>query len=260
MAPFFHSAAHMPITPAHAAAGWPLHRLFRRLPPAALVIGTMAPDFEYILRLRPAGKFGHSPLGLILFCLPVTLAAFWLWRTLLRPALAPLLPPGVCTAVEAPPQGRRTDVYPLAAAAALLGAATHIFWDGFTHGNGWGVALFPALNGLVSLEWGLLWFGVAQYVSSAVGLVIALAWALAEVRRVPREGRRFAPGQRARLAKVVAFLLAVATLAAWANSRLETQWLARLGRAAIGFEAGLIVALVLYALWASRRGTEVTES
>ncbi|HEX8246031.1 MAG TPA: DUF4184 family protein, partial [Longimicrobium sp.] len=135
----------MPITPAHAAAAWPLHRAWRRLPLAALVIGTFSPDLEYVLRLEPRGKFGHSPLGLLVFCVPVTLAVWWAWRALVRPALVPLLPSGPRAALESPSPGRRTDVLPLAVFAALLGAATHVLWDGFTHDTGWAVAMFPAL-------------------------------------------------------------------------------------------------------------------
>jgi hypothetical protein len=47
----------MPLTPAHAAAALPLrslaHRLGLRLPLSALMIGTLAPDFEYLFRLKP---------------------------------------------------------------------------------------------------------------------------------------------------------------------------------------------------------------
>src|SRR4051812_36471590 len=136
----------MPITPAHAAAAWPLHAAWRRLPLAALVIGTLSPDLEYVLRLEPRGKFGHSPAGLVVFCLPVTLLVWYVWRSLVRPSLTPLLPPGLRRAAEAPPPGRRSDVLPLAIFAALLGAATHILWDGFTHETGWAVLLLPAMR------------------------------------------------------------------------------------------------------------------
>src|SRR3954462_8835891 len=101
----------MPITPAHAAAAWPLHAAWRRLPLAALVIGTLSPDLEYVLRLEPRGKFGHSPAGLVVFCLPVTLLVWYVWRSLVRAALTPLLAPRLprrcCPPAPAARPGRR---------------------------------------------------------------------------------------------------------------------------------------------------------
>ncbi|HKP74551.1 MAG TPA: DUF4184 family protein [Longimicrobiaceae bacterium] len=241
----------MPITPAHAAAAWPIHRAAKRLPLAALVVGTFAPDLEYVPRLQPVGKFGHTPAGLVVFCLPATLVVFWVWRTLVRPALTPLLPAGIRTAAEAPPPGRRSDLWPLAIVAALLGAATHIFWDGFTHLNGWGVALFPVL-----LEpapgVGMQWFYLAQYASSVVGVMVIAAWIFVTLRRFPPEARRFAPGQLARLVRVVLFIAAAALAAAAANASISGSWILALGRAAVGFELGLAVGLVAYAVHVRR--------
>jgi hypothetical protein len=242
----------VPITPAHAAAAWPLHAIAKRLPLAALVIGTFAPDLEYLLRLRPAGKFGHSPVGLVVFCVPVTLLVFWGWRALVRPAIAPLLPVGLRAALVAPEPGRRTDVVPLAIVAALLGAASHVFWDGFTHGTGWGVELIPFLA-RSSARFQLQWFTVAQYASSVVGVLVILLWIALTLRRFPAEARVFAPGQRTRLA-LAALLVATFTLAAAAvNALAATNSLGRLGRAAIGAEIGFALGLVAYALHARSR-------
>jgi hypothetical protein len=242
----------VPITPAHAAAAWPLHAASRRLPLAALVIGTFAPDLEYVLRLRPTGKFGHSPLGLVVFCVPVTLLLFWGWRALVRPALAPLLPAGLRAALAAPESGRRTDVVPLAIVAALLGAASHVFWDGFPHGTGWGVALIPFLS-RSSAQLQLQWFTVAQYASSVVGVLVILLWIALTLRRLPAEARAFAPGQRTRLALAALFVAVVALAAAAVNAALVTNSLWRMGRAAIGAEIGFALGLVAYALYARSR-------
>jgi hypothetical protein len=244
----------MPITPAHAAAAWPLHRAFRRLPAAALVIGTMAPDLEYVLRMKPYGKFGHSPQGLFFFCLPATLIVWWAWRSAIRPALTPLLPPGLRAAAEAPPPGRAADAVPLAIVAALLGAATHDLWDGFTHATGWAVAIFPAMMRAPAGFGGLAWFTIAQFGSSLVGGLIALAWIAAEWRRWPAQARRFAPGQRARLARVALFVAAVSLGVGAVNASFETALPDRLGRAAVGTMAGVGVALSIYAMWAASRG------
>ena len=241
----------MPITPAHAAAAWPLHRAAKRLPLAALVIGTLAPDLEYLLRLRPVGKFGHTPVGLIVFCVPATLLVFWGWRALVRPALAPLLPAGLGARLVAPEPGRGTDVVPLAIVAALVGAATHVFWDGFTHGPSWGVALFPAL-GDPSPVFDLAWYSLAQYVSSVVGSLVIALWIALSVRAVPPEARRFAPGQGTRFARMAVFVAAATVAVGAANAAVGAGTLAALGRLAVGCELGFALGLVAYALYARR--------
>ncbi|HSU13555.1 DUF4184 family protein [Longimicrobium sp.] len=242
----------MPITPAHAAAAWPLHRAWPRLPLAALVIGTFSPDLEYILHLAPRGKFGHSPAGFVVFCLPVTLLVWWAWRALVRPALTPLLPPGLRRAAEAPPPGRRSDVLPLAIFAALLGAATHVLWDGFTHEAGWAVAFFPAL--MAQAFGGLQWYSVFQFASTLVGGVMVMIWIARELRRFPREERRFGPGQRARLVRFVAFVSAVTLAGAAANAPFAPTLAMQLGRAFVGAMLGFGIALVAYALFRRWRG------
>lgn len=239
----------MPITPAHAAAAWPIHRAARRLPLAALVIGTFAPDLEYLFRLRPVGKFGHSPVGLVVFCIPITLLAYWGWRAWVRPALVPLLPAGLRPVVEADPPGRRSDLFPLAVVAALAGAATHVFWDGFTHGNGWGAAFFPVLLER-SRFGGLQWFSLAQYLSSVVGMLVIAAWIALTLRSQPAEARRFAPGERARLVRAALYVAAVALAAAVVNGLFAPDFLHSLGRMAIGGEIGVALGLVSYAFYA----------
>jgi hypothetical protein len=242
----------VPITPAHAAAAWPLHAASRRLPLAALVIGTLSPDLEYALRLRPYGKFGHSPMGLVVFCVPVTLLLFWGWRALVRPALAPLLPVGLRRALEAPEPGRRTDAVPLAIVAALLGAATHVFWDGFTHQTGWAVALLPFLR-RSSSQFQMQYFTIAQYASSVAGTLVILLWIALTLHRVPAGERAFAAGQGMRLATAVLFVAAVTLAVAAANASVVTDTMARAGRGAVGAEVGLGLGLVAYALLARPR-------
>ena len=61
----------MPFTPSHAVAAAPLWLVARGwLPLSALVVGTMAPDYEFLLRLRPSAIVSHSVVGLVVFCLP----------------------------------------------------------------------------------------------------------------------------------------------------------------------------------------------
>jgi hypothetical protein len=250
----------MPITPAHAAAAWPLHRLSARLSTAALVIGTAAPDLEYVLRMAPRGKFGHSAPGLFLFCLPVTLLLWWAWRSAVRPSLVPLLPPRIRAAAEASDTARTIDALPMAVLSALIGAATHIVWDGFTHNTGLFVRIFPFL---LTEPWGdslFPWFAVLQYLSSVVGMIVVVLWMASWWRRWPPEARRFAPGQAARAMRAVLFVAAFSLGAAAVNALFADTLVNRLGRAAVGAMGGFAVALAIYAAWTGSRRTVRAES
>jgi hypothetical protein len=146
----------MPFTPAHPAAVLPLAGT--RLPLSALVAGSVAPDFEYLLRLRPAGSFAHSAVGLVTFSLPVSLLAYLVAQGLLIPAIA-----GAFRVRPVP----RTAAPLMVLVALLVGLLSHVAWDSFTHPSGLVVTHWPTLSTTVL---GVPLFEVLQHASSAVGL------------------------------------------------------------------------------------------
>lgn len=134
----------MPFTLAHPAAALPLIRLLGdRVPAAALVIGSMAPDIAYLLPGGLARLDGHRLPGLFAVSLPLGLALYVLFQSLLKPALIDLLPPLARRLRDSPSPASRWPAAPL---GLLLGALTHVAWDAFTHGDGAGVLLIPALG------------------------------------------------------------------------------------------------------------------
>ncbi|HEV2734330.1 MAG TPA: DUF4184 family protein [Longimicrobiaceae bacterium] len=237
----------MPLTPSHAAAALLLRRLSSRLPLAPLVIGTLSPDFEYLLRLAPRGRLAHSPAGLILFCLPASLVVWVAYRAWVRPALLDLLPPAL--AAENGP--RPTPLF-AAGCAALLGAASHAAWDGFTHASGFGVLFFSGLRGPVApaLAADLRWYKLLQHGSTLVGGFALLIAAFRFTRRLPPPARRFAPGQVQRVIRASTAILGAAMLAGIINgSRGLAGGVANaLGFAAVGGMLGFALALLVYSL------------
>jgi hypothetical protein len=176
----------MPFTISHAAAALPVHALSKaRLPLAALMVGSMAPDFAYFLPWDFVRVETHGLIGLFAFCLPVGLPA-WLFYVLLleRPTLAFL------------PESWRTRVHPsgplnprallMGCVAIVIGAITHLVWDAFTH------ASTPVVNALPGFRSALLevdgvyvpLYFALQVVSSVIGLVALLVWASRIRRRV----------------------------------------------------------------------------
>lgn len=174
----------MPFTISHAAAALPVHALSRaRLPMAALMVGSMAPDFAYFLPLELSRVETHSFAGLFQFCLPVGLAMWLYFVTVLeRPTLA-FLPDAWRTRLPRTVLTARAMI--LAALAILLGALTHLAWDAFTHSSTPVVEALPGFNDRVEILGRLVpVYFVLQVLSSVFGLVALGAWAL-NIRRRP---------------------------------------------------------------------------
>ncbi len=221
---------------------------------APFVVGAMTPDVEYLLRLEPLSLVSHSVRGLFVFCLPVGLVTWILWEWLVRPVGRDLvaLAPGDATARRG-----SASAWFLAIIALLVGSASHVGWDAFTHRYAWGPDHFPALLQPAFTLGGTVvpWFNLLQHLSTVVGGVIVLAWLGRELgaggSREPGAG---GSGVRALLAprRLRAWLaLGAVALAvgAWNAPRRGQMVHPRrapivLGRLVVGAMAGFAVALV----------------
>jgi hypothetical protein len=176
----------MPFTVSHAAAVLPFKRLSAgRLPMAALMIGSMSPDFPYFMPIGLERVVTHNLSGLFGFCWPASLFCWLLYAHFLeRPTMA-LLPRRWSAAFPSSDREVSWRTLALASAAVILGGATHIVWDSFTHGGSPVVGALRVLRIEVA-QWNghtLHLYGLLQHVSSVVGLLILAAWAVRQVRR-----------------------------------------------------------------------------
>jgi len=125
----------MPFPLAHPAAVLPLKRWTKSLNFPALVIGSLVPDAAYLLRNEDISGLSHQVLGSLEFGLPVgilMLAAFYVLR---RPAVG--LIPNPRRQLFLSLCDRPIGPLWLAAASLMIGIGTHVFWDSFTHDDGW---------------------------------------------------------------------------------------------------------------------------
>src|ERR1700756_2931186 len=83
----------MPFTVSHAAAVLPFRRL--NLVWSAFIIGSMAPDFPYIIGSTHYRGLGHRWPGVVLFPLPASLAALWLFHNVVKRPVIDLMPAGM---------------------------------------------------------------------------------------------------------------------------------------------------------------------
>ena len=171
----------VPFTPAHAAAALPFRRF--RLVTSALVVGTFAPDFEYFIRLAPRGGFGHTLLGAFVLSLPLALLVLWIFHAFVKRPLTSLMPNGIQDRLASYLDKFRlfgSRRFAWIVISILLGIATHIFWDSFTHPTMWLYRHWSFLRQTLRLPMvgPVLYYQLFQHSSTILGLGILGAWLL----------------------------------------------------------------------------------
>ncbi|RJG03683.1 DUF4184 family protein [Noviherbaspirillum sedimenti] len=171
----------MPFTFAHPAAVIPLHWALRRhVVLSALVIGSMAPDFQNFLPFDVDRSDSHSLAGMFWFCLPLGMLLYLAFHLLLKKPLCELLPPAVAArlAVTRPApllpsvSGQRILL------SLLLGIVTHLAWDAFTHYGFLSVFILPFLSThLFSVgSYHVYPYKLLQHASTVGGVLLLWHW------------------------------------------------------------------------------------
>ena len=243
----------MPFTISHAAAALPLRRFGKfRLPLAALMIGSMSPDYAYFVPGGFERMETHSIAGLFLFCWPVSLGLWMLFVRVLEPPTTALLPENWRTRFPPSSRDMTLRVLALASVAVLLGALTHLVWDAFTHGRTFVTHAFPALKSVAFNVAGyrIRWFYLFQLLSSVIGIAALAIWAWKQPPgQYPRNMPRAPVSNAMRLRAVFAIVCVSSTLAIagfFANADLRLQ--ARVFHFLIGGMTGLMLAWCAVAL------------
>ncbi len=169
----------MPFTLSHAAAALPFRRTHLEF--SALVTGCFAPDFAYFMFLKPRGFYGHTLPGVFVFDLPVSLIALWLFHAYVKQPLSMFLPHAVRRRIR--PQQNRFSFWPPARLALivisiLIGTATHILWDSFTHRSFWPYRHLSFLRQTVHLPIAgdVKMYTVLQHSSTVFGIAVLAVW------------------------------------------------------------------------------------
>ncbi|WP_341227105.1 DUF4184 family protein [uncultured Arcticibacterium sp.] len=128
----------MPFTLAHTAAILPFRRfLSKYLSISGLLMGSMAPDFEFFLRVTLYGIWGHTWWGVLFFNLPVSILLCLFFHIYVKRSLIDHLPPFLHQRLA---KYKNLDWYFYFKAnwlkvffSILIGVLTHFLWDNFTH-------------------------------------------------------------------------------------------------------------------------------
>ena len=187
----------MAFTIAHMAAALPFYRSQKWLNFEALLIGSMLPDLPYYLNNdRAVWQQSHQWLGVFTYCLPWGLFAFVLWHWLFKAAAVALIQPwSTVQFLPSAPRGlvdqsiinqpfcsrlRQYSYFWMTVVLGLvLGASTHLLWDGITHPDG---LIAQHVNWLQHpldvMALGIMPVArLLQYVSSIAALVILVVFA-----------------------------------------------------------------------------------
>jgi len=173
----------MPFTISHIAAVLPA---WKKTPHifsfTGLVVGSMAPDFEYFIRMTLYGHYGHTMAGIFIFDLPIGILIYILYHGIVRFQMIRHFPRILYARfsryMQTDWETYLRDRYARVVVSILIGIVTHLVWDGFTHDREYIVAIYlPALLTNIHLA-GLTWplYAFLQTISSIAGIVILLVF------------------------------------------------------------------------------------
>lgn len=221
----------MPFTPAHVVAAVPLAPVLgRHASVSALAIGSITPDLGYFLPIDIARWHTHNLGSLLWFSLPVGLAAFALFHSLVAPLIHDLAPAPTRHRLPARwstgtwPPVRIADV----ALCVVVGAITHLLWDEFTHTGTSLTRTFPDLGRTYAQLAGLRVtpVHVLQQASTLFGFVVLAHWGWRWLR-VP--ARAESSSSAAPLARALLVLAIAGPGAFVVADALHTHWPAARG-------------------------------
>lgn len=170
----------MPFTFSHPAIVLPLSCLSKKwFSLTGLVIGSMTPDFEYFLRMKIKSNYSHSIAGLFWFDLPLGLLLAFIFHSIVRNKLFDNLPVFLQSRFSTFRQFDYLKYFKknwlVVIISILIGAFSHLLWDGFTHAHGYFVEKIPALTGKINfLGIQISIFEILQHTSSIIGIFVVV--------------------------------------------------------------------------------------
>lgn len=172
----------MPFTPAHTAIVLPFLRS-RYVSATALIIGSIAPDFEYFFTMDDKASHGHTLTGIFYFDIPVTIFLAFVFHRFVKVNLINNLPYFLQRKFYDLKEFDFEDYFKkhwmIFILSAIIGIGSHLFWDSFTHLNTFIVKNLPIYDTIVPYRGARypLYYAL-QMISSYVGLFIVLIYVL----------------------------------------------------------------------------------
>jgi len=170
----------MPFTFSHPALILPVTYLPKKwYSLTGLIIGSMTPDFEYFIRMKTLSYYGHTIAGIFYFDLPLGIILAFIFHNLVRDSLYTNLPVFIqnrLTSFEKFDWNRFFIKNWIAISSSIIiGAASHLLWDSFTHKFGYFVQTWPILTTQIDiLHYNIPVYNILQHTSTLIGGLIII--------------------------------------------------------------------------------------
>jgi hypothetical protein len=192
----------MPFTFAHPVLIIPLRKYAPRFVSlTGLIVGSMVPDFEYFLRMKIKSSISHTPLGLLLFDLPLGILLAYLVHIPVKRSVIDALPGSWRQRLQGVAglnwSKHWQQYYLLIIISIFIGSVSHLVWDAFTHESGYFVRTFAPLQTSVDI-YGHIFpvYKLLQHASTGIGITILSILFLRmpkEPEQAPRHSSNFLP-------------------------------------------------------------------
>ena len=183
----------MPFTPAHAAIVLPLIKV-RRLSATGLIVGSIAPDFEYFFKFSVSSNVSHTWWGVLYFNVPVVLLLSTIFHLVVKQNLIENLPGFLRDrfqdTLDFDFKTYLKNNFLFFLVSGILGSVSHIFWDSFTHANGFFVQEISFYKDTIVPYDGARYplYYALQHFSSVFGLAVILIYILLKKQnQIPRD-------------------------------------------------------------------------
>jgi Domain of unknown function (DUF4184) len=165
----------MPFTFSHPAILLPFFNN-KKCSITALIVGSMAPDFEFFFRMRTQSEISHTFLGLLLIDLPLAIIVIFLFHGIIKKPFLANSPAFIqCRLVELN-HSNWFEYFKKNSAIVIfsffLGAFSHFLLDSISHWDGYVVQRVSFLN---EVFFSFPLYDWIQYSTSVVGLII-IVW------------------------------------------------------------------------------------
>ena len=170
----------MPFTFSHPAIVLPVTYLPKKwYSLSGLIVGSMTPDFEYFIRMKDYSKYSHSWGGLFWFDLPLGLLLIFIFHNVVRDILIGFLPFSLNIRFSSFSKFNWNKYFRhnilVVLFSLIIGIASHLFWDSFTHNGGYFAEAIPYLREPVNiLNHQVSGATILQYASSIIGGIVLL--------------------------------------------------------------------------------------
>ncbi|MCT4605877.1 MAG: DUF4184 family protein [Marinisporobacter sp.] len=172
----------MPFTFSHPAIVIPIKNKFDKYVDfTALVLGSMAPDFEYFLRFKPMGTIGHTIEGFFYLNLPLCFMIAYLFHYIVKKPFILNMPKPIDGwfhhMVNCRWAIKSIRDFFVFGYSAITGMFSHVLWDGFTHNGGMFVKRIPLLTKYICfIDYQIPVYKFFQHGSTLIGFMIIVIY------------------------------------------------------------------------------------